>query len=210
MPVINKNGTLPPWCELKRYEIIRPAAGAPVILPHVPGRMKLMIAEGSFAIRFAGQSVTAERGDQLDVTAEGMHIEVEASVPDAVLIWLAGSWGEETGGSGLFTVEAAEQPANDGDPADYPRNTKFDRHYHDCDEYYVIYEGSGTMAIGDRLLPFKAGDCIAIGMGWHHDMPQVKQTVKAVYMETTLAGQKRTGHLWNHTHGPAVPAPDRK
>lgn len=210
MPVISKNGTMPQWCELKRYEIIRPAALAPVALPQHPGRMKLMIAEGSFAIRFAGQEVSAERGDQLDVTAEGIHIEVEAKEPDAVLIWLAGSWGEETGGSGFFTTEAAEQPANDGDPADYPRNTRFDRHYHDCDEYYVIYEGNGTVAIGDRLLPFKAGDCVAIGMGWHHDMPQVKETVKAIYMETTLSGQKRTGHLWNHTHGPAVPAPDRK
>jgi mannose-6-phosphate isomerase-like protein (cupin superfamily) len=210
MPVIGKNGTMPQWCELKRYEIMRPSVGKPIMLPYVAGRMKLMIAEGSCTIRFAGQAVSAEQGDQLDVAADGVNLEVEAVEPDTVLIWLAGSWGEEIGAAGFFTVVAAEEPGNDGDPADYPRNTKFDRHYHDCDEYYVIYEGSGTVAIGERLLPVKAGDCVAIGMGWHHDIPQVKQTIKAIYMETTLQGQKRTGHLWNHTHGPAVPVPDRK
>lgn len=32
--------------------------------------------------------------------------------------------------------------------------------------------------------------------------PQVFETIKGVYFETTLQGQKRLGHLWEHTHGP--------
>jgi mannose-6-phosphate isomerase-like protein (cupin superfamily) len=50
---------------------------------------------------------------------------------------------------------------------------------------------------------------VPIGMGHHHDMPSVNSPVQAVYFETTLAGDKRTGHLWNHTHGPARPMAER-
>ena len=53
------------------------------------------------------------------------------------------------------------------------------------------------------------GDCIATGMGFHHDFPRVREPVKAVYFETTMEGQKRRGHLWNHTHGTAEPQVDR-
>jgi mannose-6-phosphate isomerase-like protein (cupin superfamily) len=53
------------------------------------------------------------------------------------------------------------------------------------------------------------GDCLAIGMGHHHDFPLVTLPVRAVYFETTLEGEKRRGHLWEHTHGPAVPWLDR-
>jgi mannose-6-phosphate isomerase-like protein (cupin superfamily) len=53
------------------------------------------------------------------------------------------------------------------------------------------------------------GDCLATGMGHHHDFPRVHEPVKGVYFETTLEGLKRRGHLWNHTHGPAQPRRDR-
>ena len=46
-------------------------------------------------------------------------------------------------------------------------------------------------------------------MGHHHDFPEVFEPVRAVYFETTLEGQKRRGHLWEHTHGPSAPAPGR-
>jgi hypothetical protein len=45
-------------------------------------------------------------------------------------------------------------------------------------------------------------------MGHHHDFPQVREPVWAVYFETTLRGAKRRGHLWEHTHGPARPTVD--
>jgi len=106
-------------------------------------------------------------------------------------------------------MHATTEPSNTGDPADYPRNTKFDRHYHDCDEYYILYEGEGVVLTENKLYDITAGDCVAIGKGHHHDLPIVRETVKAVFFETTLQGLKRTGHLWNHTHGPAVPEQER-
>jgi len=46
-------------------------------------------------------------------------------------------------------------------------------------------------------------------MGHHHDFPLVATPVRAVFFETTLGGARRRGHLWNHTHGPAHPQPER-
>jgi mannose-6-phosphate isomerase-like protein (cupin superfamily) len=55
----------------------------------------------------------------------------------------------------------------------------------------------------------RPGDCVATGMGHHHDFAEVLEPVQGVYLETTLEGQQRRGHLWEHTHGPAHPHPGR-
>ena len=96
-----------------------------------------------------------------------------------------------------------------GDPVAYPKSTGFDAHYHDCDEYWVVLRGVGTVVIGGRHSTVGPGDAIATGTGHHHDFPEVQAPVDAVYFETTLEGQKRIGHLWEHTHGTARPKPDR-
>lgn len=41
------------------------------------------------------------------------------------------------------------------------------------DEYWVIIEGAGTVDVGSRSFQVDAGDCVAIGMGHHHDLPEV-------------------------------------
>jgi mannose-6-phosphate isomerase-like protein (cupin superfamily) len=92
---------------------------------------------------------------------------------------------------------------------EYPKTTAVDPHYHDCDEYWIVLDGACTTMVGGRHFPMRPGDCAPIGMGHHHDMPTVTAPVKAVFFETTLEGEKRVGHLWNHTHGVARPMPER-
>jgi mannose-6-phosphate isomerase-like protein (cupin superfamily) len=60
------------------------------------------------------------------------------------------------------------------------------------------------VVVDNQHLEMRPGDCLPIPMGAMHDMPDAPEPVKAVYFETTLRGKKRTGHLWQHTHGPAV------
>ena len=72
-----------------------------------------------------------------------------------------------------------------------------------------MLQGEGEAVVGDQHDRMRLGDCLCIGMGHHHDFPIIDSEVKAVFFETTLQGRKRTGHLWNHTHGPAVPQPER-
>jgi mannose-6-phosphate isomerase-like protein (cupin superfamily) len=205
MPVIKKNGPFPAWCELQVYEIIRPAAGKTLKMTNKGAKEKLMVAEGECTVAFGGDIMKAQQGDQLDIDGPGASYEVSGAEEGTVLIRLCGSWGEETGSSGFFEQHASDEPGNDGDPADYRRNTKFDRHYHDCDQYYVLYEGSGVVVIDNKAFEVAAGDCVAIGKGFHHDISMVHKPIKAVYFETTMQGRKRPGHLWNHTHGQAEP-----
>ncbi|MGH2616746.1 MAG: cupin domain-containing protein, partial [Thermomicrobiales bacterium] len=94
------------------------------------------------------------------------------------------------------------------DPVSYPKTTSFDSHYHDCDEYWIVWAGRGVAVSEGQEYEVGPGDCVATGMGHHHDFPRVQEPVQAVYFETTLQGAKRRGHLWEHTHGLAQPARD--
>ena len=47
-------------------------------------------------------------------------------------------------------------------------------------------------------------------MGDYRDVPLAPEPVTAVYLETTLPGRRQRGHLWEHTHGPAEPHPERR
>jgi mannose-6-phosphate isomerase-like protein (cupin superfamily) len=91
----------------------------------------------------------------------------------------------------------------------YAKTTNFDSHYHDCDEYWIVLEGRGVAVSEGKSYQVGPGDCVATGMGHHHDFPQASEPIKAVYFETTLQGQERLGHLWDHRHGPAEPALER-
>ena len=113
----------------------------------------------------------------------------------------------KSAGSASSACREVDDPHDRGDPVSYPKATAFDAHYHDCDEYWIIFEGEGVAVSEGIAYDVAPGDCIATGMGHHHDFPQASETVRAVFFETTLKGDKRRGHLWNHTHGPAQPQP---
>jgi len=193
------------------FEIVELDAGASRRFEGEWPKEKLVVCEGRCRIREEdGREVDAERGTQWDRVEGQSSFEVFATVEPAVLLWLGGRWGEETGGCGVFTMDRAEgTPQDKGDPVDYPKETNLDCHFHDCDEFWIIYRGCATVMTEGKHYEVSAGDCVAIGMGHHHDMPLVQEKIHAVYFETTMEGLKRGGHLWNHTHGQAKPQLDR-
>lgn len=208
MPLIKgKTAKLPDWCELKSYEVVTLPVGAAHTFPAQGRKQKLIVCAGRCQIGYNGQTVLAEKGANLDLVTG--HFDLQAVLEETTLVWMAGDWGEETGGSGLFRVEKSNAPTDRGDPVAYEKETNFDSHYHDCDEYWIVFWGRGVAVSEGKHYAVGPGDCIATGMGHHHDFPRVFEPVEAVYFETTLQGQKRRGHLWNHTHGPAQPNLDR-
>lgn len=210
MPLINRRlGVLPDWCELKDYEIVMLPAGATHVFSTRHPKQKLIIGAGMCQIEYGDHSVSAGKGMNLDLAGDTGRVRVSQVLEDTILIFMAGDWGGETGGSGLFKVAPSTAPADRGDPVGYEKQTNFDSHYHDCDEYWILFKGCGVAVSEGRHYAVGPGDCIATGMGHHHDFPQVSEPVEAVYFETTLAGEKRRGHLWEHTHGPAQPHPNR-
>ena len=210
MPVfVSGRGLAPSWCELEYFEIVELPAGATHTFERIGQKEKLIVGQGQCRLTSAGQTMIADEGANLDLSTADGRSEVLEVFSDTKLIRMCGRWGEETGGSGLFTVEESDAPHDGGDPVGYPKATHFDSHYHDCDEYWILFEGRGIAVSEGVSYEVGPGDCVATGRGHHHDFPQVFEPVKAVYFETTLEGQKRRGHLWNHRHGPAQPKKDR-
>jgi len=210
MPVFKSGkGLAPEWCELEYFEIVELPAGAIHTFERIGQKEKLIVGKGQCRLAFNGQEIAADEGANLDLFTPDGQFEVLEVSSDATLIRMCGRWGDETGGAGIFTVAKADSRIHRGDGVDYLKETNFDSHYHDCDEYWIIFEGRGVAVSEGKHYEVGPGDCIATGMGHHHDFPQVFEPIKAVYFETTIEGEKRRGHLWNNNHGPAEPQKDR-
>jgi mannose-6-phosphate isomerase-like protein (cupin superfamily) len=196
----------PAWCELEHYAIVALAPGRRRTWKAGHRANKLVVVAGQCHLDSGDDEVRQlSRGDIVDLPAGEYPITAPAP---ATVVELGGHWEDDCGGSGLFGVVRAEAPGDVGDPVTYAKHTAFDRHFHDCDEYWILVSGRGTASTEDVLYEVGPGDCVATRMGDHHDFPLVDEPVVAVFFETTMRGQKRRGHLWEHTHGPARPAGD--
>lgn len=47
---------------------------------------------------------------------------------------------------------------------------RFDRHFHDCGEYWAITEGQARVAVGDEELDVGPGDLVCTPAGVEHDI----------------------------------------
>jgi mannose-6-phosphate isomerase-like protein (cupin superfamily) len=212
MPVFKAGpGQAPEWCELERFDVLRLPVGSSTVFDREGEREKLIVVRGACTVALSDEvAVEAVADEILDIDAPGDRFGILGVTEDAIVVRMAGRWGDEVGGSGVFTVSVSADPQDCGDPVDYPKTTSFDNHFHDCDEYWIVVEGSGVAVTEGKSFEVGPGDCVATGMGWHHDFPVAREPVVAVYFETTMEGGKRGGHLWEHTHGPAEPKPERQ
>ncbi|WP_342363862.1 cupin domain-containing protein [Terrarubrum flagellatum] len=211
MSVFHQNEAPPGWCELKAFEILDLKPGDEPVRRCERPKTRALCTGGTVQLRHGDGSTVLKETQFLDLHLLGGSQEwrARACSPTAQLVVLAGDWGDDISGCGVFRVANDENATNTGDPVSYPKKTRVDSHYHDCDEYWIILEGRATVVVGDASMDMRPGDCVSIGMGHHHDMPLAPEPVKAVFFETTLERDKRIGHLWNHTHGPARPHPER-
>lgn len=210
MPVFKSGkGQAPAWCEMQYFDIVELAPGATHRYERLGKKEKLIVGKGNCLIALGAEQVQAETKTNLDLPAGDVVFEVKEVQSPTTLIRMCGDWGEELGGSGLFAAENSPEPQDKGDAVDYEKTTNFDSHFHDCDEYWIVYEGGGTAVTEGKHYQVGPGDCVATGMGHHHDFPNVSAPMKAVYFETTMQGEKRRSHLWDHTHGKAQPQAER-
>lgn len=89
------------------------------------------------------------------------------------------SWSDVTS-AGVFTVEA------DG---------RFDRHYHDCAEYWLVFRGEAVVAVGDETYAVGPGDIVCTPAGVDHDVVAVVDTLQAFWFEGVTPAGGRIGHL---------------
>jgi mannose-6-phosphate isomerase-like protein (cupin superfamily) len=209
MTVFRTDQSLPAWCELEKFEIFLLANGETVDRSPRTLTERLIGTAGTTQLRQAGRSLLLKEAQFIDIDVSAGAWTMTGTTEPAGFVRLCGRWGADIAGCGVFRVRPTAERETKGDPVTYRKNTAIDRHYHDCDEYWIILDGSGEVVVDDRHAQVAPGDCLCIGMGHHHDFPFTDNAVTAVFFETTLQGRKRTGHLWNHTHGPAEPMLER-
>ncbi|MFB6217984.1 MAG: hypothetical protein ABEH77_02215 [Halobacteriaceae archaeon] len=200
------------WPELEYAEVVDLPAGATREFDRRRERERLVVVGGEATVAGGdGGTRGATGGEAFTLDDPGGAFRVEAGAATTV-VRLCGTWAPEpeTGGIGVFDVATADDPDDDGDPVGYAKETGFDAHYHDCDEYWVVIEGRAVAVSEGRFYEVARGDIVATGMGHHHDVPQVPaEPLVGVYFETTMEGEKRRGHLHEHTHGSAEPKAER-
>jgi quercetin dioxygenase-like cupin family protein len=94
------------------------------------------------------------------------------------------SWSDVTS-AGIFTVEP---------------NGRFDRHFHDCDEYWLVFAGRAQVTVGTRTYEVAAGDIVCTPAGAEHDVIGVTDTLNAFWFEGPTPADGRIGHLHKTPH----------
>ena len=208
MPIFRSGtGNAPAWCEMQNFEIIDLKAGEEKLCVGATPRELFICVEGKVQLSDSSNQIILEPGGGHGADQQG-DTNLTA-IEDSRLFRAMGHW-ESISGSGIFTSQTAEPPTTDT-PYTYEKTTSFDNHYHDCDEYWIILEGQATVCSEGKLYDVGPGDNVVTGMGWHHDVVSCKskEGIRAIYVEGTLEGRKRLGHLWEPEHGPAQPCKDR-
>ena len=211
MPVFKSGeGNAPDWCEMENFELIELDQDEIKPIERTGKMEQLIVCRGTVVAKTGQIECTLPERGKLDLNGPTPEKLTIRAVRKGALVFRAiGRWKSITG-SGIFEVWNAPPPTCDT-PHDYEKTTRFDNHYHDCDEYWIFFEGECRVASEGKFYDVRPGDCLVTGMGWHHDVVSIEgdQRVKAVYFEGTLEGKKRNDHLWEPKHGTAEPQKDR-
>src|ERR1035441_2932622 len=75
------------------------------------------------------------------------------------------------------------------------RDTWFDCHYHECNEYWLIYKGKAKATSGGQQYYMQAGDILCIKAGDDHDILEIYEDIEAFWFEDTNPPGAGVGHL---------------
>jgi len=200
MPLLKlSENKFPEWSEVRKISQLTVESNSTTEITKSFSKYALFVISGECSIRTNGYEKIYLENDSL--FSDKKNISIKTTTQKTEIVMIEGNWSDEIGGSAVFKMSKQSTPRNIGDPVDYPRTNDFDNHYHDFDEYWIILKGSGLAVSEGGKYKFSDGDIIATKMGDHHDLPEVYEDIHGIYFETSLRGQKRLGHLWNHTHG---------
>jgi mannose-6-phosphate isomerase-like protein (cupin superfamily) len=76
-----------------------------------------------------------------------------------------------------------------------PRTGRFDCHYHDCNEYWLIFKGKAKVMSEGKEYYVKPGDIVCTRTGDEHDVLAVYEDLEAFWFEDATPPGGRTGHL---------------
>lgn len=207
MPVYRKGHYIAPdWAELRRYEVFVGDPDGVITIPTTHRKARLLVTDGVCHVTSGATEAELKVPQSIEHGDDVSAFVVRSLGTPFTLMLFEGHWSDEIGGCGTFYYAADTPRRNTGDKVPYETATNFDSHYHDCDEYWMLLEGAGTVVVDGERFEVGAGDCVLTRRGHHHDIIAMPTPIRSAFLETSLHGQKRRGHLWNHTHGEAVRA----
>ena len=74
-------------------------------------------------------------------------------------------------------------------------NGRSDCHYHDCHEYWLIFQGKAKIMTEGQTSYVKAGDIVCTEAGEEHDVIEVYEDLEAFWFEEATPPGGRIGHL---------------
>ena len=75
------------------------------------------------------------------------------------------------------------------------KDGRFDCHYHDCDEYWLIFRGKARIMSEGQEYCVQAGDIVCTKAGDEHDVLEVYEELHAFWFEDALPAAGRDGPL---------------
>jgi mannose-6-phosphate isomerase-like protein (cupin superfamily) len=72
---------------------------------------------------------------------------------------------------------------------------RFDPHFHDCDEYWLIFKGRAKVRSEGRDFYVNPGDIVCTRTGDEHDFLEVYEDIEAFWLEESTPPGGRIGHL---------------
>lgn len=88
---------------------------------------------------------------------------------------------------------------------------RFDRHSHECNEYWLIFNGKAKIMVGGRDYYVKSGDIVCTKAGDEHDVLEIYESIEAFWFEEAIPPGGKTGHqhkVPEQAAGHIVPAED--
>lgn len=86
--------------------------------------------------------------------------------------------------------------------AKIPIGGHFDRHFHDCNEYWIVFAGKAKVMSEEKEYYLQRGDILCTRAGDEHDILEVYEDLELVWFEDATPPGGRTGHL--HRDGDAA------
>jgi len=146
---------------------------------------RIQIISGTVAVETANGRFTLNKRDYIDVPDEGLTI-VGASSGMPEIAHIKGDWKRTIRSEVFYT-----------DPT-----MMCDYHYHDGNEYWVIFRGNFELDFAGRKIPVGPGTLMAAGAGLEHGVLNPPQALQAIVMAMPLdVGDCRDGHLVRDKHG---------
>jgi len=74
-------------------------------------------------------------------------------------------------------------------------NGRFDCHYHDCHEYWLVFRGKAKVMTEGQTFYVRTGDIVCTKAGDEHDVIEVYEDLEAFWFEDATPLSGRIGHL---------------